>query len=127
MRAVGARYERLNRITLTVFAPLLILTGIGGLTLPSRASPMSNAAPYDWFHIAFGMLGAVLVLAKRPKVIAAFNFGFGMIDLWQAVAGVTGLFPDELFALRPADHVAHVVIGGALVVIGVLGLKQGER
>lgn len=123
MRAAGARFERLNRITLTLFAPILILTGIGGLTLPASASPMSNAVPYDVFHIGFGVLGVLIVVARRPKAIAAFNAGFGAIDLWQAVAGVTGLFPDRLFALRPADHVAHVVIGAALVVIGMLGVK----
>jgi hypothetical protein len=120
----GGKFDRLNRITLMVFAPILILTGIGGLTLPASASPMSNAAPYDVFHIAFGTLGVLLVIAKRPKWIAAFNVGFGMIDLWQAVAGFTGLYPARLFALRPADHVAHIVIGAALVAIGALGMRR---
>jgi hypothetical protein len=87
---------------------------------------MSNAVPYDVFHIGFGALGVVLVLAKRPGPIAAFNLGFGIIDLWQAVAGLTGLFPAGVFALRPADHVAHVAIGALLVAIGAQGLKAGR-
>jgi hypothetical protein len=122
--AEGAKFERLNRITLMVFAPILILTGIGGLTLPASASPMSNAVPYDVFHIVFGVIGVGVVVSKRPRAIAAFTAGFGAIDLWQAIAGVYGLFPAHVFALRPADHIAHVVFGGALVVIGMLGLRR---
>ena len=118
------RYERLNRLTLSVFAPILILTGLGGLYLPASASPMSNAVPYDVFHILFGSIGVMIVLAKRPKPIALFNIGFGAIDLWQFVAGLAHIVPAQTFALRPADHVAHVVIGAALVVIGALGLRR---
>lgn len=112
-----------NVLVLAVFAPVLILTGVAGLVLPASASPMSNAVPYDVFHIAFGALGGIIVLARRPVPIAVFNLGFGLIDLWQAVAGPTGLFPAELFALRPADHVVHVVIGAVLVAVGALGLR----
>jgi hypothetical protein len=116
-------WQRRNFLVLAIFAPLLILTGIGGLTLPATASPMSNAVPYDVFHICFGALGLVLVLTKQAKPIAMFNLGFGAIDLWQAIAGVTGLPPNEVFALRPADHVAHVAIGAVLVAVGWFGLK----
>jgi len=116
-------WTRRNFLVLAVFAPLLILTGIGGLTLPASASPMSNAVPYDIFHICFGALGVVLVLTKQPKAIAGFNLGFGLIDLWQAVAGVTGLPPNDLFKLRTADHAAHVAIGALLVAVGWFGLK----
>jgi hypothetical protein len=116
-------WQRRNFIVLAVFAPVLILTGILGFVLPP--GPMSGAHPYNYFHIAFGAVGVVLVLFKQPKPIAAFNFGFGLIDLWQAVAGIVGkLFPDDLFALKPADHVLHIVIGALLVVVGYMGLKS---
>ena len=116
-------WTRRNFLVLAVFAPLLILTGIGGLTLPASASPMSNAVPYDVFHICFGALGLVLVLTKQPRPIAGFNLGFGLIDLWQAIAGVADLPPNQQFALRPADHVAHLAIGALLVAVGWFGLK----
>lgn len=119
-------WTRRNFWVLAIFAPVLILTGIGGLTLPASASPMSNAAPYDWFHIAFGVLGGVIVLSRAARPIAAFNVGFGAIDLWQAIAGVTKLFPAQTFHLRPADHVLHVVIGGILVGVGALGLREAR-
>lgn len=119
-------WARRNWIVLAIFAPVLILTGIGGLTLPASASPMSNAVPYDWFHIAFGVLGGLIVLTRAPVPIAAFNLGFGLIDLWQAIAGVAELFPAQPFALRPADHVVHVVVGGILVAVGALGLREAR-
>ncbi len=117
-------WTKWNRIVLLAFGPILILTGIGGLTLPASASPMSNAPAYDWFHIGFGVLGTLIALANHPRAIAAFNLGFGAIDLWQAVAGATELFPYHTFHLRPADHVAHVTIGAALVGVGAMGLRE---
>jgi len=104
-----------------IFGVILILTGIGGFVLPP--GPMSNATPYNGFHIAFGVLGVALAASKNRRAVAYFNVGFGAIDLWQAVAGVTGLFPFKLFALKTGDHVAHVVIGLILVIVGALALR----
>ena len=64
-----------------------------------------------------------MVLAKRARGAARFNLVFGLIDLWQALAGVTGLFPAALFALQPADHVVHLVIGLPLAIVGWLGVR----
>jgi hypothetical protein len=106
-----------------VFAPTLILTGISGFFVPPALALMSGAAPYNVFHILAGALGLGLVVSRRPRGIAAFNLAFGAIDLYQAVAGATGLFPASLFALRPADHVVHVVLGLLLCLVGVRGLR----
>ena len=64
-------------------------------------------------------------LGRSRGGVIAFNLIFGAIDLYQAVAGLTGWFPAQLFALRPADHVVHVVIGLFLVGLGYLGKKSG--
>lgn len=80
---------------------------------------MSNAVPYDTFHIAFGVLGIALVLARSARGAALYNISFGAIDLYQALAGVTGVFPAGVFHLKPADHVVHVAFGLLLVVFGV--------
>ena len=112
-------WGRRNLRLLGVFAPVLVLTGVGGLVLPPGSSPMSAAPPYDVFHIVFGALGiAIVYVARAPRAAAAFNLGFGAIDLYQALAGVLGIFPAALFGLRPADHVVHVAIGGLLVAFG---------
>lgn len=116
------RWERWNFRLLAVFAPVLILTGVAGFLMPSRLTLMSGATPYNVFHIVCGVVGAVLVMARRARAVAGFNLGFGAIDLYQAVAGFTALFPAHLFALRPADHVVHVVLGLLLVVVGGRGL-----
>jgi hypothetical protein len=83
---------------------------------------MSGALPYDVFHIVFGVLGIGIVLARSARGAALFNLGFGMIDLYQAAAGLLGVFPAAVFGLRPADHVVHVVLGLLLVGFGVRGL-----
>jgi hypothetical protein len=117
-------WEERNRQLLAVFAPLLILAGVLGLVVPARLSLMSGAVPYDLFHLAFGALGLVLLRVGSARGPVLFNLGFGLFDLWQAVAGVSGLFPAELFELRPADHVVHVVLGLVLTGSGVLGLRR---
>jgi hypothetical protein len=112
-------WPRRNLRLLAVFGPVLIATGIAGLLLPSRLSLMSGAAPYDVFHLVFGAIGTAFVLARSARLAALFNLVFGAIDLYQAAAGMMGIFPAQIFALRPADHVAHVVLGTTLVLFGV--------
>jgi hypothetical protein len=122
MRSLAIWDER-NRRLLVLFAPLLILAGVLGFIVPERLSLMSGAAPYNWFHLAFGVLGLLALRVGSARGPVLFNLGFGLIDLWQVVAGVTGWFPAELFALRPADHVLHVVFGLVLTGAGVMGLR----
>jgi hypothetical protein len=116
-------WSKRNALTLTVFAPVLVLTGVAGFFLPANPNLMSNAAPYNVFHVIAGFVGLGLVLMKQARAVAGFNFAFGLIDLWQAMAGVTGLFPAALFALQPADHVVHVLIGLPLMLLGWQGIR----
>ena len=113
-----ANWSRRNLWLAGLFGPVLILTGLTGLLLPPRLALMSNAVPYDVFHIGFGVLGGCLVLARSARGAALFNLGFGAFDLYQAFAGLTGVFPAEVFHLKPADHVVHVVLGLLLVGFG---------
>jgi len=114
-----ADWGRRNLRLLSVFAPVLIATGLLGWLLPPGLSVMSGAIPYDVFHLAFGVLGLAVVLGRSARLSALFNLGFGAIDLFQAVAGLVGFFPAELFALRPADHAAHLILGALLVTFGL--------
>lgn len=118
MPAPGS-WGRRNLWLAGLFGPLLVVTGVAGLLLPARLSLMSNAVPYDLFHIAFGVLGTALVVARSASGAALFNLGFGAVDLYQALAGATGAFPAGVFHLRPADHVVHVLFGVLLVGFGV--------
>lgn len=110
-----------NRPVLTIFAPVLILTGALGFVLPP--GPMSAAPAYNVFHIVFGLLGGAAVLSRRPGLIRAFNLGFGVIDLYQALASFLHLFPEKYFQWKTADDVLHVVLGVALVAVA----RSGRR
>ena len=112
-------WNRRNVLLLTVFAPVLIVTGLAGLLLPPGQSPMSGAVAYDVFHIFFGSIGVAIILRRSPRFASLFNLGFGAVDLYQAIAGLLGIFPAGVFGLRPADHVLHVVLGLLLVGFGV--------
>ena len=107
-----------------ILAPLLILTGVAGFVLPSELSLMSNATPYNLFHIFFGAVGLVLTQTKNDLVTSGFNFSFGLIDLYQVLASVVGLTPIEYFHWTFVDDVVHVLLGFALVLIGGYGLRQ---
>jgi hypothetical protein len=119
-----ARAARWNARLLGAFGPILILTGVGGLLIPPRLALMSGAVPYDLFHIAFGILGTVLVVARRARGIAIFNLAFGLGDLYQAAAGWLGIFPAGVFNYRLGDHVAHVALGLLLAAVGAWGVRS---
>ena len=112
-----------NWRVLAVFGPVLIATGIAGFLIPPRLSLMSGAPPYNVFHIVFGVIGTGLVMAKSATGVAVFNLGFGIADLYQAVAGIAGFFPARQFRYKPADHVLHVVLGLGLAAVGWMGLR----
>ena len=119
----AADWALVNARVLGVFGPVLIVTGIGGFLIPPRFALMSGAPAYNIFHIVFGVIGTALVLAKTAPGIAVFNLGFGLVDLYQAVAGLVGFFPARQFRYKPADHVAHVVLGLVLAGVGWMGLR----
>jgi hypothetical protein len=105
----------------------LILTGIAGFVVPPSASLTSGATPYNVFHIIFGAIGLFLVLGKKPLLPSLFNFVFGLIDIYQAVASYLNLPPKQFFLWTSVDDVLHVVLGVGLALIGLYGiLKQKE-
>lgn len=112
---------KLNYFTLLIFAPILILTGILGFILPD--SLMSNAPSYNIFHIVFGIIGLICVLSRTDNLIRGFNISFGMIDLYQALASFLHWFPEQYFQWKTADDILHILIGGALIVIGLVWKK----
>ena len=108
----------LNYLVLLIFSPFLILAGILGFIPTSQTGLTSGASAYNIFHIVFGLLGLVLVLMKREVLIRAFNIGFGLIDIYQALASFAHLFPEQYFRWTVTDDVLHVVIGLGLLLIG---------
>lgn len=117
---------RLNWLVLIVFAPVLILVGVLGFVLPESASLTSGAPAYNWFHIAFGVLGLLLALTRKESYARAFNLGFGLIDLYQAAASFLHLFPESYFRWTRVDDALHVIIGALLVGVALYG-RQGRR
>lgn len=105
-----------------ILAPLLVLTGIAGFLIPEQYSLLSGAAPYNMFHLIFGALGLVLISANSDLLASSFNFGFGLIDLYQALASAIGLTPIQYFHWTYFDDVVHVILGFALVIIGGWGI-----
>ena len=112
----------LNRITLAVFAPVLILAGIAGFLVPPELSLTSGAPAYNIFHLIFGALGLFVFFLKSERAAIYFNVGFGLIDLYQALASRVRLPPKEYFLWTGVDDILHVTIGVALVVIGIYGI-----
>ncbi len=114
--------KNLNYWTLLIFAPILILTGILGFVLPETW--VSGAPEYNVFHIIFGTIGLFSVLSKREVLIRGFNISFGLIDLYQAAASFLHLFPESHFRWRTGDDILHIIIGAALVLIGLFVGKR---
>jgi hypothetical protein len=118
---MGLQSNKLNYRVLLVFAPLLILVGIAGFIMPTPLS--SNAPAYNIFHLFFGVVGLAFVLMKNDKLISTFNIGFGAIDLYQAAASYLHLFPESYFRWTTGDDILHIIIGVALVWVGISSNK----
>lgn len=116
----------LNDITLLIFAPLLILTGIAGFLVPADKSLTSGAPAYNVFHLIFGCLGLFIALLREQWLTETFNIGFGLIDLYQAVASHTHIFPERFFRWTTVDDWLHIIIGSALVIIGCYGAVKRQ-
>lgn len=110
-----------NVVVLRFFGPVLILTGALGFALPPELALMSGAPPYNVFHIVFGIGACALGTFGAERGCRLFNIAFGAIDLYQAAASCLGWFPISFFRWTRGDDVAHVVIGLALIAIGVRG------
>ncbi|HTI56479.1 MAG TPA: hypothetical protein VMC04_19740 [Verrucomicrobiae bacterium] len=123
-RAEHAVWEARNARVATGLAPLLVLTGALGFALPPHLALLSGAPAYNLYHSAAGLTGMALVARAGGRGAAGFNLGFGLIDLYQAVAGAAGLFPAALFAYRPLDDVLHTALGLGLVGLGALGRRR---
>ncbi|HKY30507.1 MAG TPA: hypothetical protein VJM12_21430 [Pyrinomonadaceae bacterium] len=119
--------KSLNFLTLAIFAPILILAGVAGFLLPSEMSLTSGAPAYNVFHIAFGIIGLIVLRTRNELWISFFNAGFGLIDLYQAVASFSDLPPKQYFLWTRVDDILHIVIGLALVLIGSYGLLRARR
>ena len=113
-----------NYITLAIFAPLLIIVGVAGFIVPPSLSLTSGAPAYNVFHLVFGLLGLLLVWSRKEKQISLFNTGFGLIDLYQALASYANLPPQQYFLWTRVDDILHVVIGLILFSIGCYGLMR---
>jgi|SRR5687767_5935169 len=116
--------KSLNFITLAIFAPVLIIAGIAGFLVPPEQSLTSGAPAYNVFHLIFGAFGLVVVWTRNEFALSSFNFGFGLIDLYQAIASAMHLPPEKYFLWTKVDDILHVLIGLALVIIGVYGLLK---
>ncbi len=103
-----------------VFSVVLVLVGIVGFVVPADAALTSGAPAYNVFHLVFGFIGLGCALSKQPSAAKAFNFGFGLIDLYQALASFMHWWPESLFRWTRVDDVLHVVIGAALVGVALL-------
>ena len=124
---MSVKKKSLNYITLMIFAPVLILTGVAGFLIPGDKGLTSAATPYNIFHIISGSIGLAILLTRQERWIIGFNIGFGLIDLYQALASYTHLFPERLFRWTRLDDVLHIIIGLALVGIGCYGIvKVGQ-
>ena len=117
----------INFIALAIFAPILILTGVAGFLIPAEHSLTSGAPPYNIFHIVFGAIGLIFVWSRKEHLISSFNAGFGLIDLYQALASYLNLPPKNYFLWTTVDDILHILIGLTLVIIGCYGIFKHQR
>ena len=109
-----------NLHVLRLFAPVLLVMGVMGLvTTPSTTSLTSTAAPYAVFHLVFGAMGLGCVASRNLAAMRLFNLGFGLIELYQAIASAADLWPRTLFLWTRVDDALHVVVGLALVIVAL--------
>lgn len=108
------------RWVLGTLACLLVLVGVMGFTQTGGRGATSAAPAYNVFHLVFGLAGLALARWGSPAAMRSFLVGFGLLDLYQAIASHQHWFPESFFRWTHTDDVLHVVIGLVLVVVGAL-------
>lgn len=102
------------------FAVLLVGVGVLGILPAGDRGTTSNAPAYNVFHLAFGALGLALAAWGDSTAARVFLVGFGVIDLYQALASRQHWFPETHFRWTPADDRLHGVVGVLLIAAGIL-------
>jgi hypothetical protein len=110
----------IGRWALGVFGCLLLLVGVMGFADTSGRGATSGAPAYNVFHLCFGAIGVAFAVWGNPAAVRSFFLGFGLIDLYQALASHQHWFPEASFRWKHADDVLHLVIGAVLVAVGAL-------
>lgn len=100
------------------------MVGVAGFLTPARLSLTSGAPAYNIFHIVFGLLGLLVLWLRKERLASIFNAGFGLIDLYQALASYADLPPKSYFLWTRVDDILHVLIGLTLFIIGSYGLLR---
>ena len=122
----GARWDR--RFVITVFAAM------GAVALASSAMAASVAAGHAWFHVMFGLIGAVpaAILASNPaparwRSIAIVGLELLTITQLVEAVGAWGFGPDNDTVVSPikALHDIGVVISPIGLIGAVLGVALG--
>ena len=122
--SINVAKRSVNYQVLAIFAPVLILVGVAGFLIPAEKSLTSGAPAYNIFHILFGIIGVLVLWSGKEKLISFFNAGFGLVDLYQALASYLDLPPEQYFLWTTVDDALHVIIGMALLIVGCYGLSM---
>ena len=59
--------------------------------------------------------------------MSSFNLGFGLIDLYQALASYLDLPPEQYFLWTRVDDILHILIGLTLASIGFYGFVRVQK
>ena len=95
--------------------------------MPAQYSLTSGAPAYNIFHLCFGTLGLIILWTRQESFVSFFNAGFGLIDLYQALASYLHLPPAQYFLWTRVDDILHILIGLVLVIVGGYGILRRER
>jgi hypothetical protein len=101
--------------------------GVAGFLIPAEKGLTSGAPAYNVFHIVFGVIGVLVLWSGKEKLISFFNAGFGLIDIYQALASYLKLPPEQYFLWTTVDDALHVIIGFFLLIIGSAGLFRRQH
>jgi hypothetical protein len=69
----------------------------------------------------------LIATSGKGRQASFFNFDFGLIDLYQAIASFLNLPPRGFFLWTRVDDILHVVLGVALVLVGLFGILRHKE
>jgi|GEM_PF-2406652 len=112
---------RNNRIAAALIAFILLGVAVRGFT------GQSQSPAYDTFHLIFGLFGIAAAVAASGHTAPLFNLIFGLLDGYQAIAQVLGLFPTGLFNLTAVDTAQHIVVALMLLTVSVIWFVRSSK
>jgi hypothetical protein len=118
------KIQNLNLLALYLFSSLILAAGGLVYFAPDLLTLLSISPSYNLFRVNLGLIGIIIALTYNYTLIKYFNFLAGAIYVYQVVASMMHLFPEEHFKWSATDTIINTDIGLSFLFVSLLAITK---